>query len=388
MLPREWVAVDDLRPHPRNPRKITPARLEALERVLAADPEMLQARPLIALPDGTVVAGNQRHRAATSLRDKGDERFQTVPTVYADLDEDRAIEWALRDNEGFGERDNALTAQLLEELAGRGRNLELTGLTSDAVTRLLADLARSRVHPDAIPKPPSEPASRLGEMYELGPHLLLCGDAFDAEAREGLLDITGIDALITDPPYGINLNTDFKNGRVSGRTYRPVEGDDHEFDAAAIVAWAANIKEQFWFGANYYRRTLSESDRDGSWLVWDKRTESTDVVAGSGFELIWSRAPHKQDLLRVVWTNFTSHYNAGLHREHPTEKPVALLETIIERWVPAAGQVLDLFAGAGSTLIACERTGRQATLIEIDPLYCDIIRQRYADYTGNQKWAA
>jgi DNA methylase len=115
MLRAERIPVDSLRAHPRNPRKITPARLAALERVLAADPQMLEARPLIALADGTLIAGNQRWRAARSLRDAGDDRFETVPTIHVDLEPERATEWALRDNEGFGVRDDQSCTTVVRE---------------------------------------------------------------------------------------------------------------------------------------------------------------------------------------------------------------------------------------------------------------------------------
>ena len=125
----------DLKPHPRNPRTIRPERLEQLKTNLAADPEMLWARPLIALPDGTVVAGNMRLRAAQELG------WQTIPVVTVDLDEDRATLWALRDNRPFGEDDEDLTGELLAELAARQVPLELTGFSQADLDALLFDLS-------------------------------------------------------------------------------------------------------------------------------------------------------------------------------------------------------------------------------------------------------
>lgn len=130
----ETKPLAELRPHPRNPRTIRPARLEQLKANLAADPEMLWARPLIALPDGTVVAGNMRLRAAEQLG------WKTIPVVTVDLDEDRATLWALRDNRPFGEDDEDLTGELLAELMARDVPLELTGFSPDDLEALLFGL--------------------------------------------------------------------------------------------------------------------------------------------------------------------------------------------------------------------------------------------------------
>ena len=205
MLRAEQIPLDMLTPHPRNPRKISAARLAALERVLAADPEMLEARPLIALPDGTLVAGNQRWRAARSLRDAGDARFATVPTIHVDLEEPRATEWALRDNEGFGVRDDDLTRTLLEELAEAGRTLELPGLTEHDLQRLLGQ--RTAGDADSVPPAPKVGVSVRGEVYKLGPHSVMCGDATDPADVDRLLEDCPqpVDIVWTDPPYGVGL---------------------------------------------------------------------------------------------------------------------------------------------------------------------------------------
>lgn len=138
------VPLADLHPHPRNPRKITPQRLEQLKRNLAADRDMLTVRPLIALPDGTVIAGNQRLRAALALG------WDTIPTVHVDLDEQRATLWALRDNRGFGEDDEDAVAILLEELSKSGVDVELSGYSTSEIASLLA---AANAQPDVEPPP-------------------------------------------------------------------------------------------------------------------------------------------------------------------------------------------------------------------------------------------
>lgn len=146
--------VAKLRLHPENPRRITPARLEDLKRALADDPGMLDARPLIALPDGTVIAGNQRLRAARALG------WETIPTAYVDLDERTARLWMLRDNNPYGAWDEVALAEII---AGIGEiDLSLTGFDTADLDRLLAGAARDRTDKDYVPPPPVEPPLRRG----------------------------------------------------------------------------------------------------------------------------------------------------------------------------------------------------------------------------------
>jgi len=242
--------------------------------------------------------------------------------------------------------------------------------------------------PDAVPDlPVGEPRSKLGEVYELGVHRLMCGDATEAM---GSLFTGEIGCVLTDPPYGIDLDTDYRKmgtgsefsllKGVSSKQYRPVIGDNIAFDPTPFVDGFAEVREQFWFGADYYRRLLSSEDRDGSWLVWDKRSETSDAGFGSGFELIWSRQAHKRVLLRFFF--FGAFGAEASNRLHPTQKPTALLAEILTRWTPEGCVVADPFGGSGSTLIAAEKTGRTCLMTELDPLYCDVIRDRYEAFVG------
>src|SRR5207248_7250183 len=142
------------------------------KRALADDPEMLRARPLLALPDGTVIAGNQRLRAARELG------WQTIPVITVELEPGRARLWALRDNNPYGEWDEPALAELLAELGEGGVDLALSGFGERELDRLLAELPAVQ-DPDEAPPLPAEPESGPGELYELGPHRLLCGDARD-----------------------------------------------------------------------------------------------------------------------------------------------------------------------------------------------------------------
>lgn len=132
--PVRLVAIETLRPSSDNPRRISPARLEQLKRSLAADPQMLQARPVIALPDGTIVAGNMRYHAAVALD------WTEIACVTVDLDSERARLWMLRDNQTYGEWDEASLTDLLRELATLDVDLDLTGFDERELARLLDEL--------------------------------------------------------------------------------------------------------------------------------------------------------------------------------------------------------------------------------------------------------
>src|SRR5206468_3143447 len=144
-----------------NPRFIRPGRLEELKRSLEADREMLGARPVVALPDGTVVMGNQRLLAARELG------WKTIPVTTIDVDRERASLWALRDNNQYGEWDDEALAEMLQELAGEGVDLALAGFDGAELDRLLSGL-EAETDPDTVPPPPEKPDSRPGEIYQLG----------------------------------------------------------------------------------------------------------------------------------------------------------------------------------------------------------------------------
>jgi len=309
-----------------------------------------------------------------------------VAVVWVDDDDTTSKAFALADNRTaeLGDYDNAALAELIGEVGSVDPELlEATGWSGDAVAELLAVL-----EPDVLPlvgNPDDVPESVLaksvvGDVWILGPHRVMCGDSLNPTNLDQLMAGATAGCILTDPPYGIDLNTDYSVG--GGRKYRKVANDDKPFDASFLRGYFSNTDEQFWWGANYYWRTLSEVDLAGSWLVWDKRDERTDSVVGAGFELCWSARKHKQDVLRYLWTNYTSHINEGHRREHPTEKPIKMLMEILDRWASERCIVVDVFGGSGSTLIAAHQTNRVAYLMELDPKYVDVICARFQKLTG------
>jgi hypothetical protein len=389
----EWLPAKDLVPFPGNYRQGDQGAIRAsLDRWGWYAPLVVQES------SGRICVGNNRFKAGL---DRGDALFPVVRRALSDAEAEALLVTDNRTSDLALNDDAALAALLVQITERNPADLAGTGWDGDDVDVLLADVAAaagnggiapggsSADEPDT-PDTPADPDTEPGRVYQLGRHRLVCGDAFDPDVRALLIGDLEVGAVITDPPYGMHLDTDYavtigrrtKPGFEAARprTYRPVVGDDHPFDAAPLVEALGHVAEQWWCGADYYRPTLSPDPLEGSWLVWDKRDPATDDVFGSGFELIWSRKRHQRRVLR--------HFQVGAvgadgRREHPTQKPARLFGEILERWTPPGTVVLDLFAGVGPALLAAERTGRTALLLEIDPAYCDVIRTRYSRETGD-----
>ena len=259
------------------------------------------------------------------------------------------------------------------------------------------DQASGHTDPDEVPPEPEEPVTQTGDLWRMGAHRLLCGDSTKAEDVERVRGGENISLLIADPPYGMRLDTDFsgmKNrldfaqgkGVLTGRKYDSVIGDDTDYDAASVEAIVKDIQEQFWFGADYYSKTLSDTQHHGSWLVWDKRLdESADRMFGSCFELIWSKKKRKRDILRYKWASiFGSEQEPVRGRVHPNQKPVALLADLIRKGSSQGEGVLDLYSGSGNVIIAADQEQWICYGLEILPSYCDVIVNRWQNYTGQQ----
>ena len=388
------VKIARLREWPENPRTITESRLAQLMQAMVAEREMLFARPLLHLPDGTVFAGNMRLRAARALG------WDTIPAIEVDLSEDEARMWALRDNNAYGEWDEPALAEILSVLADRGVDFALAGFADRDLDRILAHLEPPR-DPDGAPELASgPPESVAGELYELGPHRLLCGDAGDVDGLEQLFGSVRATCVWTDPPYGVQYvgktkrklriaNDDERAGDLVARALEAVSG--YLVDSAPFYLCAPG-------GPNgtVFRLALEDAGwRLHQTLVWMKHA----IVLGR-----LDHHPQHEEIL-YGWTPGAGRPGRGRHAGsrwvggnnvssvfshprpsrsdvHPTMKPVSLIAAQLANSTRRGDVVVDLFAGSGSTLIACEQLGRRAFCVELDPAYCDVMRRRYAEYTG------
>ena len=375
----------------KNPRSISQAGFDRLKKQIT---QLGQYKPLIITPEGEILGGNMRYKAYKDLGIK-----DVWVSIVTPKDENEKLAYALSDNDRAGFYDDDLLANLSSDYPDFAWKDFAVDLKEPV---LLSDLMNENkeIEEDDAPAVSDEPAiSVYGEVYQLGRHRLMCGDATKIEDIEKLMNGQKADMVFTDPPYGMFLDADFSDmknnlnfakdkGFVGGKKYDNVIGDHQDFNPDfinTIFAVFPDAKEVFMWGANYYTELL-QNRNGGSWFVWDKRLEeSADKMYGSCFELCWSKKKHKQDIARVKWAGvFGIEQEFDHKRYHPTQKPVELSAWFIKRFSEEGWNIVDLFGGSGSTLIACEETNRTCYMMELDPKYCDVIRKRYAKIIGKE----
>lgn len=374
----------DLIPTGNNPRQIKKDDFERLKKSLATFPQMLNIREIVVDENNRILGGHQRVKA---LLANGETEVNVK--VVEGLSEEEKREFVIRDNIQNGEWDFDVLANEWDDLPLDDWGIELP--TADIEEEIVEDEA---------PEPPVEPKSKLGEIYQLGEHRLMCGDSTDVEQVAVLMGGEKADIVFTDPPYGMNLDTDFSGmkseifkGGIGGKKYE--QGIVDDFDpqmVSAIFDSFDYVDEIFMWGADYYAQYIPKRN-DGSWFVWDKRSnnnddveadESSDKQYGSCFELCWSKKHHKRELARVKWAGIFGMYGEDSKRFHPTQKPVALSQWFLRKFSKEEDKVVDLYGGSGSTLIACEQLGRKCYMMELDPHYVDVIIERWENLTGKK----
>lgn len=376
----QYIATDKLKLNAKNPRKND----AAVDTVAKSIEKYGFKNPVIANSLLVVYCGNTRLKAARKLG------LSSVPVIVADdLTEKEIRELAIIDNKSseIAEWDMDMLADELPDL-----DLDEFNLDFDI------DEDKNEITEDTPPEVDDEhePITKLGDIWQLDKHRLMCGDSTDKATVERLMNGEKADMVLSDPPYGMYLDTDFsgaigslgRKGGTRGNKYDKVIGDNEDFKPELITIFFDNFnycKEIFLFGADYFAEILPNKN-NGSWLVWDKRKESQADAIGSEFELIWSKNKHKRRMLRHDWFGFLSSENAkdAQHRVHPTQKPVTLLADIIKQWGDGCNIIVDLYGGSGSTLIACEQLGRRCYTMELDPKYCDVIIKRWENLTGKK----
>lgn len=280
-------------------------------------------------------------------------------------------------------------------LADVNAGVELGNLfRDDELAGLLGDLLKDEIPKDSPPQVDKaeelqkEWGTELGQLWQLGPHRVVCGDCTDRGVVERVMGGEVADCLIGDPPYGMNLDTSYSNSVdnpkkniKASRGYNRVIGDNEPFDPSPLFELFAKIPEQFYWGADYYRGKLPDG---GSWLVWDKRTSVEYVqYSSSEFELCWSKKPHHRFILRVPWFGIIGTEQQDIQmRLHPTQKPLGVITPIMEKY--GGNIILDPFLGSGTTMVVAHKLGKRCFGVEIDPGYVGVILQRYFDLTGDR----
>jgi DNA modification methylase len=259
----------------------------------------------------------------------------------------------------------------LGDLQEMGFDATIAGFTTEELDALLniTEVTDGLTDEDDVPEAPDEPTTRLGDVWILGKHRLMCGDSTSIDAVEKLMDGQKAEMVFTDPPYGMNAVT--KSSVLKKNYGQDILGDDNTDAAKDSFLLAFGLypdANHVWWGANYYGSALPDSE---CWIVWDKNNGQSDQT---DCELAWTN-------FRSVVRQFTM-ASEKTNRVHPTQKPISLIEWVFDRFKVSSNFILDLFGGSGSTLIGCEKMGRKAFVMELDPKYCDVIIKRWEEYTG------
>jgi DNA-binding transcriptional regulator YdaS (Cro superfamily) len=224
---------------------------------------------------------------------------------------------------------------------------------------------------------------KRGQVWILGDHRLMCGDARDPHDMQLLTNSIAPDAIITDPPYGIDYLPDWKRCDGSDGEWKKIVNDDTAFDPSFLLDIATETTVIF--GANHFSDQLP----CGSWICWDKRlTEDADLMYGSPFELAWfksTRTSKTSIMVRCLHggvINADRQSSGQAHRFHPTQKPIIVMREIIEKLTLNSDRIFDPFIGSGTTLLACQELGRKCWGMEIDPEYVATAMQRWTRATG------
>ncbi|MDC7707235.1 site-specific DNA-methyltransferase [Vogesella indigofera] len=383
-----------LLPYARNARTHSDDQVAQIASSIA---EFGFTNPILAGSDGVIVAGHGRLAAAQKLG------LAVVPVVVLDhlsATQRRALVIAdnrIAENAGW---DDAMLRIEIASLQDDDFDLSLTGFDADALAELMAGDepdAEGETDDDAVPEVSETPISRPGDVWLLGGHRLLCGDSTVADSYERLLIGEPVDMVFTDPPYNVNYANSAKD-KMRGKD-RAILNDNlgdgfYDFLLAALTPTIANCR-----GGIYVAMSSSELDvlqaafraAGGKWstfIIWAKNTftlgradyqrQYEPILYGwpEGAQRHWCGDRDQGD----VW-NIKKPQKNGLH---PTMKPVELVERAIRNSSRAGNVVLDPFGGSGTTLIAAEKSGRLARLIELDPKYVDVIVRRWQDWTSKQ----
>lgn len=384
---------DKLLPYVRNPRKND----HAVEQMAGAIREFGFRIPIVAKSTGEVIDGHLRLKAAVKMG------LQSVPVVLADeLTESQIKAFRILANRSatWAEWDDELLGIELTELKDAGFDLTLTGFSPEEWDALIAGGETSEdglTGDDAVPEVTENPVSRTGDVWLLGEHKLICGDATKPEDYQALLGDELVDMTFTDPPYNVNYANTAKD-KMRGKN-RPILNDNLGIEFGTFLVAACKNVLNVTKGAVYIAMSSSELDTlqaafreaGGRWstfIIWAKNTftlgradyqrQYEPILYGwrEGADHFWCGARDQGD----VWNIKKPHKNDL----HPTMKPVELVERAVRNSSKTQDLVLDPFGGSGTTLIACEKASRRARLIELDPKYVDVIVKRWQDFTGKE----
>ena len=384
----EMRLTNTITPYARNARKIPQ---QAIDKVAASLKEFSFRQPIVLDEQGVIVVGHTRWLAAQKLG------LEQVPVHVAEnLTPGQVRAYRLLDNRSHEETswDEDLLGFELLDLKNIGIDMDLTGFDLGEIDDLLSriDIQVGLSDVDAVPEVPETSVSRPGDLWLLNNHRLLCGDATNRRDVDRVLEERNADMVFCDPPYSVSY---------TGKTARKLTIQNDDLGAGfydLLHGACANILAVT-KGAVYICMSSSElhtlfrafTEAGGHWstfIIWAK----------NNFTLGRSDYQRQYEPILYGWADGSPRYWCGDRNQgdvwfvdkpavndlHPTMKPVELVQRALRNSSKSRGVVFDPFGGSGSTLIACETTGRQARLIELDPKYVDVIVKRWQDYTGRK----
>ena len=392
----EHLATDTLVPYARNSRTHSP---EQVAQIAASIREFGFTNPVLIDANNTLIAGHGRVMAAQALG------LASVPAIrLAHLSDAQRRAYVIADNQlalnaGW---DMSALARELEDLSGEGFDIDLLGFGADELTALLGEYGQDAAKPgdgltdpDDAPAVQAKPITKLGDVWLMSKHRLMCGDSTSAPAVNNLALGGGINMLLTDPPYNVAYEgktadaLTIENDSMSDASFRKflrdafAAADGAMQPGAVFYIWHADSE-----GFNFRGACADVEWQVRQCLIWNKnsmvmgrqdyhwRHEPCLYGWKSGAAHLWS-----SDRKQTTVLNFDRPTRI---LEHPTMKPVALFEYQLLNNSKVGDTCLDLFGGSGTTLIACEKNNRIARLMELDPKYCDVIVTRWQQFTGKQ----
>jgi DNA modification methylase len=390
----ELVSIERVTGNPRNPNTHPTSQIELLAKIISA--QGWRAPITVSTRSGFVVRGHGRLEAARVLK------LEQVPVDWQDYASE-ADEWAdmIADNRlaELAEIDTSTLKDLLQDLDTGEFDMDLTGFEHSELELLFtaAAIAGPDVIEDEAPEPPEDPVTKPGDLWVLGEHRLLCGDATKSDDVKRLMVGRDADMVFTDPPWNVAIGLD-SNPRHRQRpglvndNLSPQDFHDFLGMVALQIAAVANGDVYCVLGASEWP-SLDFALR-GAGLHWSATViwvKDTFVLGRSKYhrryEPIWYGWPKKGTSTFCDRRDLDDVWEIPRPRkseEHPTMKPVALVARALDHSSKAGDCVLDLFLGSGTTLIAAEQLGRVCYGLELDPAYCDVIVKRWETFTGKE----
>ena len=388
----QMIEIEKLKPASYNPRKNLKPEDEEYQKIKKSILEFGYVEPIIVNADMTVIGGHQRLKVLEDLD------YKEIECIVVDLDKNKEKALNIALNKITGEWDNQKLEDLLAELKEADFDLSTTGFTFDEVDNMLKDITGSKEDDfdlDQALEEIDEPITKLGDIWILGKHKLMCGDSTIKENVNRLMNNEKADFILTDPPY----NVDYEGGTKDKLKIQNDHMENNQFyeflesafknmydaikDGGVIYVFHADTE-----GLNFRNAFLNAGFKLAQCLVWVK---NTFVMGRQDYQ--WRHEP-----ILYGWKEGAGHYfindrkqstvlefdKPTKNAEHPTMKPVDLLVYLIKNSCKQDELILDLFGGSGSTLIAAEQIQRKSYLMELDPKYCDVIVKRWENLTGEK----